>query len=282
MLIKLTVGSPGLQPGLPLYSLIVIALPLFAAADSYYQTDWTGGPGVQGPVDDWDDSFLISSGIDWELEPGKISILWADPLKGDGFMYTGLLTSSILDNNFPDPFQVEWGYLYFSTVTPQGTSVQVRLRTSFYPDDMGEWSQWLPYPCIIYDLVPQGGRYVQYQTLLSSPQYGVSPELKDVTVLIGWPACESSYEGIEQDAGDRLFVENPAHSPFQVSWNMRGIGAYGVTIYDMSGRTSAEVSHGEITPGSFSETVSGLSPGVYAAVLVTPGGSTVRRFALLP
>ena len=39
-------------------------------ADSAVQTDWSGGPGVLGPVIDWDNEFYQSSSINWSGYPG--------------------------------------------------------------------------------------------------------------------------------------------------------------------------------------------------------------------
>lgn len=45
---------------------------LFATAET--QTDWAGGPGVQGPVTDWQDSFYIANNMDWDTTPGQIKL----------------------------------------------------------------------------------------------------------------------------------------------------------------------------------------------------------------
>ncbi len=44
-------------------------------AESETQTDWVGGPGVFGPVTDWQDRFYISGDMDWDTTPGQLKLI---------------------------------------------------------------------------------------------------------------------------------------------------------------------------------------------------------------
>ncbi len=59
------------------YLLLMLALgfcfPLFAESET--QTDWAGGPGIQGPVTDWQDRFYLSGDMDWDTTPGQLKLI---------------------------------------------------------------------------------------------------------------------------------------------------------------------------------------------------------------
>jgi len=50
----------------------VLAGSVFADAET--QTEWSGGPGVAGPVTDWQDTFYVAEGMDWDTTPGRIKL----------------------------------------------------------------------------------------------------------------------------------------------------------------------------------------------------------------
>ena len=54
--------------------LLILGLFINTRADSSVQTDWSGGPGVLGPVIDWDNEFYQSSCIDWADYPGSLRL----------------------------------------------------------------------------------------------------------------------------------------------------------------------------------------------------------------
>lgn len=53
--------------------LFVFAGTLFAESET--QTDWQGGPGVPGPVTNWQDRFSVSGAMDWDTEPGQLKLI---------------------------------------------------------------------------------------------------------------------------------------------------------------------------------------------------------------
>lgn len=57
---------------------VLVLLPFVAYAGSSTQTDWTGGPGVAGPVSDWSDTFDSYGSVSYLGIPGSL-ILSLDP-----------------------------------------------------------------------------------------------------------------------------------------------------------------------------------------------------------
>ena len=82
--------------------ILFLFLPVLVYADSVSQTDWSGGPDVEGPLTAWDNAFFQGAGVSWSSTAGQISILpgdfentvdsaftsplsvWADDIDGDG------------------------------------------------------------------------------------------------------------------------------------------------------------------------------------------------------
>lgn len=58
-----------------LYVLLVFVFCFSAFAESETQTEWSGGPGVQGPVTDWQDRFYMSGDMDWDTTPGQLKLI---------------------------------------------------------------------------------------------------------------------------------------------------------------------------------------------------------------
>jgi hypothetical protein len=46
----------------------------FLRAEFASQTDWSGGPGIQGPVNEWSETFESSIDISWLSIPGQIAL----------------------------------------------------------------------------------------------------------------------------------------------------------------------------------------------------------------
>ncbi len=55
-------------------TIVVIVLPALLYADSAIQTDWSAGPGISGPVFDWNDQFSTSYDMNWSGTAGQLRI----------------------------------------------------------------------------------------------------------------------------------------------------------------------------------------------------------------
>lgn len=51
----------------------MLLLPLVSSSSTYIQTDWSGGPGAPGPVEDWGSAFQQETHICWST-PGRVSL----------------------------------------------------------------------------------------------------------------------------------------------------------------------------------------------------------------
>jgi len=61
--------------------LISIAVGSMAIAENATQTDWSGGPGVSGPVIDWGNTFDMESGINWSTWAGELILAYSSPME---------------------------------------------------------------------------------------------------------------------------------------------------------------------------------------------------------
>ena len=53
---------------------LLLLVPFSLSADELTQTDWSGGPGLPGPVNEWGDRFSASIDISWRAIPGQIAL----------------------------------------------------------------------------------------------------------------------------------------------------------------------------------------------------------------
>lgn len=58
-----------------LWVLVAFGFSFLAFAASETQTDWVGGPGVSGPVTDWQDKFYMAGDMDWDTTPGQLKLI---------------------------------------------------------------------------------------------------------------------------------------------------------------------------------------------------------------
>ncbi|MCD4707307.1 MAG: T9SS type A sorting domain-containing protein [Candidatus Sabulitectum sp.] len=58
-----------------LHLLLLLGFCFSVFAESETQTDWVGGPGVLGPVTDWQDRFYMSGDMDWDTTPGQLKLI---------------------------------------------------------------------------------------------------------------------------------------------------------------------------------------------------------------
>lgn len=200
-----------------------------------------------------------------------------------GYNTPAVLFSSILDVNPPNPDQVLWEYIHWSQVTPPETSIRFRLRTSYDSSNMGPWSGWITSSGDLADVVTQGGRYIQYQTELSTANPNITPSLKDITIIYNFygPGIE---EGSSQpDDGRMIWLTegNPVVGAFTVNWHAPEFGESTVTLFDSAGRVVRVLHRGELAPGNYSTVVGQLPTGVYAIVVTSPQGMAAQRVTVL-
>lgn len=199
-----------------------------------------------------------------------------------GFTSPGVLRSSIVNIEPPDPNMVEWDYIYWATTLPEGTSVRFQLKTSYDSGNMGPWSAWITSPGDLSSVVSQGGSYLQYQVELSTSNPNATPSLKDVTVL--WNPVSLEDQGTAPIDGRKVWLMsgNPVSGAFTIGYNVEQAGRVSVAVYDVTGRTVAVVNQGEMTPGVYSAVVSALPAGNYSVIMQTPEEMAAQRVVVLP
>ncbi len=198
-----------------------------------------------------------------------------------GYTTPSALTSSILNIQPPDPGAVIWDYLYWAAITPTGTGVRVRLKTSYNSGDMGSWSAWLTSAGSVGSLVTQGGQYLQYQVELFTSNPNVTPSLKDVTIL--WDPTSIEDQGTAPIDGRKIWLTsgNPVSGSFSIGYNIEQTGFVTIAVYDVTGRSVYPIVEGDLSSGLYSEIVTGLPAGSYAVVMQTETETAAQRIVVL-
>ena len=199
-----------------------------------------------------------------------------------GFTSPSILTSSILNIEPDDPTMVEWDYIYWAKITPSGTSVEFRLKTSYDSGNMGPWSSWITSNGDISTVVAQGGSFLQYQVRLATSNPNVTPSLKDVTIL--WDPVSIEDEGSAPVDGRKVWLTsgNPVSGAFSIGYTVDSPGRVSLGVYDIMGRTVHSVTEGEMTPGVYSAMVPALPAGTYSIVMQTDESMAAHRVVVTP
>lgn len=199
-----------------------------------------------------------------------------------GFTSPSILTSSILNIEPDYPNMVEWDYIYWAKITPAGTSVEFRLKTSYDSGNMGPWSSWITENGDLSTVVAQGGSFLQYQVRLSTSNPNVTPSLKDITVL--WDPVSIEDEGSAPVDGRKIWLTsgNPVSGTFSIGYTVDQPGRVSLAVYDVTGRTVYSVADGEMTPGVYSAMVPSLPAGAYSIVMQTNDSMAAHRVVVTP
>ncbi|MCD4708566.1 MAG: T9SS type A sorting domain-containing protein [Candidatus Sabulitectum sp.] len=248
------------------------------------QTDWSGGPGVEGPVY-WTNYFWNSDGIDWSSTPGQITLTPIDytafPANSDDYC-SGVLTSSLTEIQAGTDYGIAWGDISWTCSEPDTTDIYFQLRTGNTPETMGPWGD------PIYDsgtylgtLLPDDIWFIQYRVFLETNDPGILPVLYDL-VIEGW------YPGSVEDQDSHPFPltgfnieSNPASNRLYGYFILTEPGNVRLTIYDNAGRCVEKAVSETFAAGkhTFEQDIS--ASGVYSLVLETPGVIETRRFTIL-
>jgi hypothetical protein len=273
-------------PLLLISSVILLLSSVMFAGMVAYQTDWLGGPGVTGPVTDFENTFLSSSMIDFTSEVGKIflspetmSNLETD-LAGcsPSVVYpdSGFLISSIYDTQ--QSFS-PWSYLHFSTTLPQSTSIGIRLRVSEDYNDMGPWSEIFMYPRSLVGIFPTSANYVQYMAVLYTANPDTTPALKDVDILYFTGAIDELCAPVSQSS--MYITANPSVGPVEAVINLLSPASVEILVFDLSGRLAKEALVIDCESGRQTAELGEFQPGVYNVLLRSGEFSSLQRFAVV-
>ena len=182
-------------------------------ADDVWQTDWSGGPGVPGPVPVWDDCFDTSDNLNWYSSPGELlledtinnliynfehsySENYSNSSIPDKFETTGFLVSSILEMPGYTLDDSYWGNIFWDAEQLVETSVSFRVRASFDPGNMGPWSDPIDeWGTSLEDILDDQFPYLQYEVTLATTNTAVTPILDCMLI------------SFETDSGDVWYPE---------------------------------------------------------------------------
>ena len=103
-------------------------------------------------------------------------------------------------------YDVNWGSIDWSAITPEGTSVSFEVRSSDDSEDMGDWSAAITSPGSLIPYLTSDDSYLQYRATLSTTDSTVTPVLENV--VLTWTT--TGIEGAENSDEISLSVlQNP-------------------------------------------------------------------------
>jgi hypothetical protein len=80
--------------------LISIAVGSLAIAETAIQTDWSGGPGISGPVLNWGNTFDMENSVNWYSSTGELNLTYASPMEH-------LISGSYVRANYACPIDID-------------------------------------------------------------------------------------------------------------------------------------------------------------------------------
>ena len=255
------------------------------------QTDWSGGPGEQGPLWEFEDTFWTSYQINWSTT-GKLflqfertqqnlseSCLPATSIYPD----TGTLESSIAWVPMATSWEIVWGNIEWVSNEPVNTSVSFQLRTGMTPVTMGDWTDPITESgTYLGDILPDTILLIQYRAILNTTDPSLTPELE-------WVKIEGMYPGGIEDSfssGDQYealsITPNPSFGSVTVNVNLLSSESFvNLRMYDLAGKLIRTAFEGELQQGSHSFTMNDLTSGIYFVRLESDCATDLRKVVIL-
>ncbi len=255
------------------------------------QTDWSGGPGEQGPYYWFDDTFWTSDQIDWSTT-GRIILEfeWTRQILSESglpatvdFPDTGTLESSLVWVPMGTDWEIIWGNIDWISDEPENTSVSFQLRTGMTPETMGEWTDPITESgTYLGDILPDDILLIQYRAILSTTDSSLTPELEWVQIEGWYPGgIEGSF--LPGDQYEALSITpNPSFGSVAVNVNLLSSESYvNLRMYDLAGKLIRTVFEGEMQQGIHSFKMNDLTSGVYFVRLESDCANDLRKLVIL-
>jgi hypothetical protein len=267
-----------------LTALLLSHFPLFA--ETAVQTDWSGGPGVLGPVVAFGNTFLSDSGI-CITTPGQITLdpealtqqiaCWIDNREPCGYPETGFLESSIFDSQDVEPF---WGLLFWSYEAPSGTSIGVQVRASDDYSQMGPWSEvFSSSPVSLIGVLDYAASYVQYRVTLSTLDPDATPTLKDIVII--WP-IDGVGEWDPPASCELLPISpNPSAGSAEAIIGLSSSTSVEILVFDLTGRLVEGAGPADYQPGWHTVGLGEFAPGIYFVRMQAGEFAATQRFVVI-
>jgi hypothetical protein len=191
-----------------------------------------------------------------------------------GYNPYATLMSSILDTEGDS----QWGELSWDQTTPSGTWVNLRVRSSWDQNDLGDWSDTLATsPVDISSLINDGDRFFQYMFELRNSSCDTFPVVKEVS--LSWIPL-----GLEQNIPEQFITctgGNPAGGTVTISFGLAGSGCFQVSLFDVTGRCVYDEEPVVCSAGCYTRQFSNLESGIYFARMVTSYGTFSEKFSVI-
>lgn len=272
--------------------LLLISVFCFSVMGQWLeQTDWSGGPGEQGPYYWFDDTFWTSDQIDWSTT-GRIILEfeWTRQILSESglpatvdFPDTGTLESSLVWVPMGTDWEIIWGNIDWISDEPENTSVSFQLRTGMTPETMGEWTDPITESgTYLGDILPDDILLIQYRAILSTADSSLTPELEWVQIEGWYPGgIEGSF--LPGDQYEALSITpNPSFGSVAVNVNLLSSESYvNLLMYDLAGKLIRTVFEGEMQQGIHSFKMNDLTSGVYFVRLESDCANNLRKLVIL-
>ena len=272
--------------------LLLISVFCFSVMGQWLeQTDWSGGPGEQGPYYWFDDTFWTSDQIDWSTT-GRIILEfeWTRQILSESglpatvdFPDTGTLESSLVWVPMGTDWEIIWGNIDWISDEPENTSVSFQLRTGMTPETMGEWTDPITESgTYLGDILPDDILLIQYRAILSTTDSSLTPELEWVQIEGWYPGgIEGSF--LPGDQYEALSITpNPSFGSVAVNVNLLSSESYvNLLMYDLAGKLIRTVFEGEMQQGIHSFKMNDLTSGVYFVRLESDCANDLRKLVIL-
>jgi hypothetical protein len=191
-----------------------------------------------------------------------------------GYNQRATLISSILDTEGDS----RWGELSWDQTTPSGTWVNLRVRSSWNQNDLGDWSDTLATsPVDVSSLINDGDRFFQYMIELRNSNCDTFPVVKEVS--LSWTPL-----GLEQNTPEQFISctgGNPAGSTVTMSFGLAESGCFQVCLFDITGRCVYYEEPGVCSAGSYTRQFSNLDTGIYFVRMATSYGTFSEKFSVI-
>jgi hypothetical protein len=273
------------------HSIFILLFVLISAVigQGLEQTDWSGGPGHQGPTYWLDDTFWTSQSIDWSSQ-GSITLeaVWLQDdnstcefADSKDYPGTGALESSLAWVPMVTDWEIVWGNIEWTSNEPDGTSISFQLRTGMTPGNMGEWTDPITESgTYLGAILPDTILLLQYRAVLSTTDPAVTPELEYVVIEGCYPGgIEDDQPGM-RNSGMLEVVSNPA-SVLSVHIHAPEAGYFSLRLFDISGRLHEKIFEGILESGDFSFNLNGIEHGLYFLRLDTPNGFETEKAMII-
>lgn len=264
----------------------------FTVAGQYLeQTDWSGGPGEEGPLYDFYNTFWTSQQIDWSTT-GKIFLEFERTHQNPSESFlpetstypdSGVLESALAWVPMATDWGIIWGNIEWVSNEPVNTSVGFQLRTGMTPVTMGEWTDTITESgTSLGDILPDTILLIQYRAILSTTDSDLTPELERVQIEGWYPGgIEGSVLPSEQYEALSI-TPNPSFGSVTVNVNLlSSSNRASVWVYDFAGKLIRTAFEGELQQGSHSFRLTDLTSGVYFVRLESDCATDLRKVVIL-